>query len=106
MFFKRGFRPLHLACFHGHDNIVSLLFIGKADIEAQGEVNFSYLDQFYPNCIRILLLFFNTFTHPIFLSKERETPLHSASCNGQDKVVNVLLAARANIEATNEVSHK
>jgi hypothetical protein len=97
-----GMMPLHWAAFKGYKDVVELLLINKADINARddsGDTPLYYAAKFGHKEVIELLLAKGGDTNA--KDKDGWTPLHIAAINDHREIVELLLANNAYINAKN-----
>jgi len=99
-FSYKGQTPLHWAAYENHTNVVELLLVSKADVNARDSFNKTPL--FYaasdPDVVKLLLA-----NKADVNAKDNSgrTPLHEAAIHGHKDVAELLLAYKADVNATN-----
>ena len=100
--------PLHVASFNGQPEIVALLLAANVIVDAMTDTNYTPLnmaiDQNHPDVVKLLL---NAKANPNFRHKCKGDlkPLHCAALDGHYKIVELLVAAGADLEAKTDIGN-
>jgi ankyrin repeat protein len=99
-----GFTALHFAAFFGGPKVARLLIDAGADVDvvSRNELKVAPLHSAVAGQVRVALLLIESGAKVNVKQRHGWTPLHGAADNGDDEVVEALLAAGADLAATTD----
>ncbi|MGN0015748.1 MAG: ankyrin repeat domain-containing protein [Candidatus Avelusimicrobium sp.] len=105
---RRGVTPLMMACLYGYKNIIKELLRNGADVKRisdfGGALSHSVGTHAQPEIVKLLLKH-GADVNERALIYENETPLFCACRCGQLKIVEILLEAKADVNAVNDLDN-